>query len=278
MRELGRLSILFNEDSLKTDFTEILITEGEMDAMSLWQAGFKNVLGTTAGAGSFLPEWHEKLENIEQIYLCFDSDEAGQRGAFTVADKLGFERCKNILLPEGQDLNDYLKDHSEEDFVKLVAQAKKFKIPDVLSIDEVFQRYDERKLNNPDKDNIITEWSNINKHIKSFKPGNLVILSAIAKTGETTPTANPYPVGIANPRRMKECKNIRLSKKSSTRSDVKFSKEEYDLVIREYQRIKGVSLQGDEYKPVKQTIHVRTQATADYRPYAVAGKQSRVMD
>ena len=51
------------------------------------------------------------------MYLCFDSDEAGQKGAYIVADKLGFERCKNILLPEGQDLNDCLKCHSGEDFV-----------------------------------------------------------------------------------------------------------------------------------------------------------------
>ncbi len=185
-REPGKPSILFNEDCLYGDFSEVCITEGEVDAMSLWQAGFKNVVGTTAGAGSFPAEWHDKLEDSKMIYLCFDADDAGQKGSFTVADKLGFERCKNIRLPKGLDLNDYLKDHTREDFVRLVAQAKKFKVPDVLSIDDVFRRHDERRLNGVDKEGIITEWANVNKHIGSFKPGNLIIISAIAKTGKTT--------------------------------------------------------------------------------------------
>jgi replicative DNA helicase len=185
----GRPSILFNEDCLKEEFTELFIAEGETDAMSLWQIGFKNVVGTTAGAGSFLPEWHEKLEDIEQIYLCFDSDETGKKGAYAVADKLGFERCKNIILPEGQDLNDYLKKHTREDFVKLAAMARKFKIPSISSISEVIHTID-REQSQQQKQGILTPWDNVNKKIGSFAPGDLIILSAVPKTGKTTFSLN----------------------------------------------------------------------------------------
>lgn len=184
-REPDRPSILFNQDCLNGSYTEIFIAEGEIDAMSLWQTGFENVVGITAGAGSFLPEWHEQLEDIEEIYLCFDNDEAGQKGANAVADKLGFERCKNILLPERQDLNEYLKDHTREDFEKLSLQAKKFKIPSISSIKEIIQAY-HHEQSQPKKQGILTPWDNVNRKIGGFEPGDLIVLSAIPKTGKTT--------------------------------------------------------------------------------------------
>ncbi len=87
---------------------------------------------------------------------------------------------------------------------------------------------------------------------------------------ETTPSANPCPVRDSESDknvRMKECKNTRLSKKNSTRSAVKYPKENYDLVISEYQNIKGISLQGDEYKPVQQAI--KTMFMSDRTPHQI---------
>ena len=185
-REPDRPSILFNEDCLNGGFTEIVITEGEIDTMSLWQAGFPNVVGTTAGAGSFLPEWHEKLEAIEEIYLCFDPDDPGQKGAYTVANKLGFERCKNILLPEGQDLNEFLKSHTKDDFLTLTLKAKKFSIPSISSIKDTLSTLQNDLITRPQTAGIITPWDNVNRHIRSFEAGDLIVLSAIPKTGKTT--------------------------------------------------------------------------------------------
>jgi len=185
-REPDRPSILFNQDCLKNGFEEIFLCESETDAMSLWGAGFKNVLASTCGAGSFLPEWHQTLEGIEEIYLCYDPDEAGQKGAHAIADRLGFERCKNILLPEGQDLNEFLKTHTRDDFLKLALQAKRFTVPDVLSTRDIFRRFDERRKYKPDDHGIVTEWPNFNKKIASFMPGHLIILCAIWKIGKTS--------------------------------------------------------------------------------------------
>ena len=178
----NRPSVLFNQDALE-QFSEIFICEGEFDAMSLWQLGFQNVVATTAGAGSFPAEWCEQLETAEQIYLCFDPDEAGQKGAYAAADKLGFERCKNILLPEDQDVNDYLKTNTREDFTKLSLQAKKFSIPNIASIVEVIE-----SLENPDKPRkgILTPWENVNKKTGGFQAGDLIVLSGIPKTGKST--------------------------------------------------------------------------------------------
>jgi len=185
-REPGCPSILFNQDCLKDGFTEIFLCESETDAMSLWKNDFKNVVASTCGAGSFLPEWHQALEGIEEIYICFDPDEAGQKGSQAVANRLGFERCKNIVLPAGQDLNDFFKTHSKDDFLKLALQAKRFTIPSISSIGETISKLQTDFRDRPQRTGILTPWDNVNRHIKSFEPGDLIILSAIPKTGKTT--------------------------------------------------------------------------------------------
>jgi len=181
-----RPSILFNQDCLKNGFKEIFLCESETDAMSLWQAGFKNVVASTCGAGSFLAEWHETLEKIEDVFLVFDPDDPGQKGAHTVANKLGFERCKNILLPEGQDLNEFLKSHTKDDFLTLTLKAKKFSIPSISSIKDTLSTLQNDLITRPQTAGIITPWDNVNRHIRSFEAGDLIVLSAIPKTGKTT--------------------------------------------------------------------------------------------
>ena len=87
-RIAGCPSVLFNADALE-DQEEIYLTEGEIDAVTLWDQGIKNVVGVTTGAGSFDPEWIDQLKPVKKIYLCYDPDEPGQKGAREVARRFG---------------------------------------------------------------------------------------------------------------------------------------------------------------------------------------------
>ena len=111
----GCQSILFNMDALR-EHKEIHITEGESDAITLIQAGVENVVGGTTGAGSFDPEWIDQLRGQKRVYICYDADEAGQKGARSLAKRLGYNRCFNVELPEGQDVNDFFKGHDIFEF------------------------------------------------------------------------------------------------------------------------------------------------------------------
>ena len=109
-------SILFNGDAIETHRDEIFITEGEIDALTLWDQGIKNVVGITTGAGSFDPAWIDQLQAVKKIILCYDPDEPGQKGAREAARRLGYDRCFNVVLPDGQDVNEYFRagnDHCE---------------------------------------------------------------------------------------------------------------------------------------------------------------------
>ncbi len=180
-------SVLFNADALESQ-EEIYLTEGEIDSITLWDQGIKNVVGVTTGAGSFDPEWIDQLKPIKKIFLCYDPDEPGQKGAREVARRLGYNRCFNVSLPEGQDINEFFQAGKDIfDFQTLVNQADRFDVAGVMSIEKAFDRYRE-ELKKPElQTGILTPWPSVNRLIRiGFQPGDLVILSAPPKVGKTS--------------------------------------------------------------------------------------------
>lgn len=99
---------VFNPAALKSP--EVILTEGIIDALTFWAAGFKHV--TTCFSAKALPQ--ELLDaflaaKVQRVMIAFDRDEAGDRGAAEVAAQLeahGVECCR-VLFPHGQDANAY---------------------------------------------------------------------------------------------------------------------------------------------------------------------------
>lgn len=88
----------------------VAITEGEIDAMTLHQAGIP-ALSVNAGAGNFQwleSDW-ERLERFSEILVAFDADEAGEKGAKEAIRRLGADRCKRLVFPGHKDANEYLQ-------------------------------------------------------------------------------------------------------------------------------------------------------------------------
>ena len=109
---------LYNEDALRNK--EIYITEGVFDCLSLVQAGYAAV----ATQGTALKEEHfAKFDRAEKIFLCMDNDDAGLNASLNIGALLG-EKARIVLLPKGQDVNDYFQEHSKKDFEKLLSEAK----------------------------------------------------------------------------------------------------------------------------------------------------------
>jgi DNA primase len=69
--------------------------------------GFQAVT-STGGAGSFRHEWAEEFKPIPRVFICFDRDEAGRRGALRVARMI--PHAKLVELPhevgDGGDITD----------------------------------------------------------------------------------------------------------------------------------------------------------------------------
>jgi len=181
-------SILFNVDVLKEHRKEIYLCEGELDAIILWQEGIKNVLAVTAGAGSFLPEWVDALVDMAKIYICYDADDAGQKGARELARRLGYERCFNVVLPDGLDVNEFFQaGHDLFDFQTLVKGSRLFDVAGITSFADCLLKYKD-EINRPNQETgIRTGWKDVDRIIKTgLRPGELTILSAPPKIGKST--------------------------------------------------------------------------------------------
>lgn len=186
-REKGGKSLLYNHEALK-EYNVINILEGEIDALTLIKNGYENTVGITVGAGTLKEEWYEQLILKDRIYLCFDSDKAGQIAAKEVwATRLGLAKCYNVELPENYDVNDYFLENSKEDFDELISQAKQFKISGIVSLqDALFEAY-RRSVNEDVEQKFELPWQNVNRLLGGgLVRKRLTVLSGFPGVGKTS--------------------------------------------------------------------------------------------
>lgn len=138
-REKDMKSLLYNQSSIDTSKGSIILCEGEIDAMSVWESGHRNVVSVSVGAKAFQSEWVDFLEPFERIVLLFDSDEAGDKGSKEVSRRLGQERVSNIVLPEGMDANDVLVSKGPEALSEYINKAENIPIDGVEHISETLE-------------------------------------------------------------------------------------------------------------------------------------------
>ncbi len=115
---------LFNLDLARSQIRRqgaVIVVEGNFDLVTLYQAGFRNVvapLGTamTSAQARILKRY------TSTAYLAYDGDTAGERSAFRASDLLlgaGFA-VRVVTLPEGRDPDDVIRDGGAEAFTALI--------------------------------------------------------------------------------------------------------------------------------------------------------------
>ncbi|WP_404978542.1 toprim domain-containing protein [Bartonella sp. MM20NXGY] len=89
----------------------IVITEGEIDALSLAAYGYPAVSvpfgGGSGGKHNWIENEFDHLESFETIFLATDMDPPGEEAAREIASRLGRHRCYRVRLPL-KDANDCL--------------------------------------------------------------------------------------------------------------------------------------------------------------------------
>jgi DNA primase len=102
----------------------IIIVEGYMDVISLHQYG---IINTVASLGTALTENQGRLlkKYAEEIVISYDADSAGQAAAMRGLDLLNNVGCnvKVLLIPNGKDPDDFVKQNGSDEFKKLVEKA-----------------------------------------------------------------------------------------------------------------------------------------------------------
>ena len=97
--------------------SDLIMVEGYMDALSLFQAGFCNVV---ASMGTSLTKDQARLAKryADTVFICYDGDFAGQKGAVRGLEILRDEgvNVRVVPLPEGLDPDDVIKRQGPEGY------------------------------------------------------------------------------------------------------------------------------------------------------------------
>jgi DNA primase len=103
---------------------KVLVVEGYMDLIGMWQKGVKNVVAT---CGTSLTESHARaLKRMsEAVILLFDGDVAGKRSAVRAGGPLYATGVSPLVLfpPKGMDPDDWAKETSLEELSDRIARA-----------------------------------------------------------------------------------------------------------------------------------------------------------
>jgi twinkle protein len=101
--ESGCEPILFGWQTVPANSRTVVITEGEIDAMSMAAYGFPALSVPFGGGGGEKQKWieneYDRLDRFERIYLALDMDPVGEEAALAIANRLGRHRCLRVKMP-----------------------------------------------------------------------------------------------------------------------------------------------------------------------------------
>lgn len=100
---------LFNVTDVFVNHPQVLIVEGELDAVTAKLAGVPAVVGVS-GAQNWKPHFARVLDGFEEVIVCVDNDldkESGQNPGQQLAQKIlkDIPHARNVVVSSGLDIN-----------------------------------------------------------------------------------------------------------------------------------------------------------------------------
>lgn len=182
---------LFGWQAIPNNVREVVIVEGEIDAMSMFQLGAPALSVPFGGGGGAKQQWIEHefqhMERFDVIYLALDADGPGQEATALIAERLGRERCRSVTIPPPhKDGNDLLRAGWTVGQVAALLAAARTLDPDelrsaALYADDVVREFypgdeSERGFRPP--------WQKLHG-LLLFRPGEVSILAGINGHGKS---------------------------------------------------------------------------------------------
>ena len=136
-QEAGGENHLFGLNAVSDEARDLVICEGEIDAMTVAMCGFNAVSvpmgahadsadGTANKANDWLNSDFDFLERFEKIRICMDNDEVGQGAAHSIFRRLGIARCDIVDIPKdsAKDPNEYFALEGMESLKSVISSAR----------------------------------------------------------------------------------------------------------------------------------------------------------
>ncbi|KAK3131064.1 hypothetical protein QOZ80_6BG0501540 [Eleusine coracana subsp. coracana] len=205
-QEANTEKILYGLDDIKRA-RDVIIVEGEIDKLSMEEAGFRNCVSVPDGApprvSNKLPDkeqdkkyqylWNckEYLDSASRIILATDADAPGHALAEELARRLGKERCWRVVWPKKnetdicKDANEVLMFLGPQALRKVIEDAELYPIRGLFSFRDFFPEIDNYYLGiHGDELGICTGWQSMDD-IYKVVPGELTVVTGVPNSGKS---------------------------------------------------------------------------------------------
>lgn len=191
-------AMMFGWDKCPDRGNKLFITEGQEDAMSLYQVIYENVepkfrnrvavMSLQNGSGSADKEILlniEKIQGFKEVVLCFDMDAAGAEGVNKALTVLDHSKVR-VARYELKDANDMLKAGKDKDLYFACIQAPPPKPEKIISGNEITLE----AVSTPLRAGIMTPYPGLNAKTQGLRygpsAGEVTVICAGTGFGKTT--------------------------------------------------------------------------------------------
>jgi len=195
-QEKGAEKCLYRVDEIsKLKGNTLVISEGEVDALSIQAVGIDMVCSIPDGAPSadaksytskfdFLKSAEPIFDHYRNMILCMDADAPGRVAEREIARRLGVEKCFRVEYPAGsKDANDVLVRHGKEALKTVIGNAKPYPVDGLYSpsdyADDVLILYE-----HGENRGLPTGWKSLDP-LYSVKPGEMTVITGIPGSGKS---------------------------------------------------------------------------------------------
>ncbi len=164
---------------------KVVVTEGEIDAMSLSQLQDNKwpVVSLPSGAGSALQSIRDNLEFLEsfdEVLLAFDMDEPGREAVAAVAPLFTPGKCRIMQMPR-KDANKCLQDGLGKELLAALWSAKPYRPDGILNGQDLYA-----KCKAPPVPGKNTPYPDLNGRTLGVRPRELWLFTAGSGIGKST--------------------------------------------------------------------------------------------
>jgi len=178
----GSELVLWNIDSITA---EMIIVEGEIDLLSIHEAGMTNVVSVPNGANKnleYLDNYISRFDAVETIFLATDNDIKGLELRDELARRFGFDKCLIVDFKDCKDANEFLIKYGAVQLKAAVMSAKPFPVRGIVNISDIYG--DIKELFEQGIQKGLSIQSPIDRFI-TWESGRLLILTGIPGHGKS---------------------------------------------------------------------------------------------
>ena len=180
----GAELVFWNIDCLKL-CDEVIIVEGEIDALTFIEQGFNNVISVPNGANKnleYLDNCIDIFKDIKKIFIATDQDTKGIELRDELIRRLGAERSWIVSFKDCKDANEYYQKYGVE-FKDILEESKPVPVKGIVEVSslyaDILNLYSQGIQRGKD-----IEFPKIDEFI-TWETGRLAIITGIPSSGKS---------------------------------------------------------------------------------------------